>query len=47
MKYITPTIDIEVLETSDVVATSKGGYEISNEGEGKGNIIFGATSIFG
>ena len=47
MKYITPTIEIEVFETKDVVAASQDGYEISNEGEGKGNIIFGATSIFG
>ena len=47
MKYITPTIEIEVFETNDVITASQDGYEVVSEGEGKGNIIFGATSIFG
>ena len=46
MKYITPTIEIEVFETKDVVATSLDDYVIVNEGEGKGNITFDASKIF-
>lgn len=46
MKYEEPKIEIVMLDTDDVITASNGGYEIENDGNGNGNILFGASSIF-
>ena len=44
MKYITPTLEITEIESSDVI-TASSGYEVE-ENEDSGNIIFDALNIF-
>ena len=46
MKYTTPTMKTEMLETNDIIVTSGENYVIVCEGEGKGNITFDASKIF-
>ena len=46
MKYVTPTVEIEMIEVKDVVAASNGKAEIEIAGEGKGNVIFSASDLF-
>lgn len=47
MKYVTPTVKIEMLETRDVVTASVGNVEIIITSEGKGNVVFSASDLFG
>ncbi len=47
MKYEKPIFEIEMIEVSDVIAASNGNAEIVFAGEGKGDVIFNASGIFG
>ena len=49
MKYITPKIEISVIETEDILTASSGqtaNYEVEDNNDGTGNIIMDALSIF-
>ena len=45
MKYITPTLEIAIIETENILAVSKEQFEIE-ETNGVGNIIFDAINLF-
>ena len=48
MKYIIPKYEIAIIETEDIItASTNGKYAIENNGDGSGNIIMDALSIFG
>lgn len=47
MKYVKPTAKIEMVETTDILATSSENAEIVFSGEGKGDVIFDAFDLFG
>ena len=47
MKYVKPTVEFEILETTDILSTSTGAAEVETTGEGKGNVIFNAFDLFG
>ena len=47
MKYVTPKAEIEMIEVKDVIAASLGDFEIVNTSEGKGNVVFSASGLFG
>ena len=46
MKYITPKIEISVIETEDILTASSEKYEIEKNENGSGNIIMDALNIF-
>ena len=49
MKYVTPKIEISVIETEDILTASSGqaaNYEIEQKDDGSGNIIMDALNIF-
>ena len=46
MKYVTPKLEITVLETEDILAASSEKYEIKENDDGSGNIIMDAFNIF-
>ena len=46
MKYVTPKLEITVLETEDILAASSEKYEIEENDDGSGNIIMDAINIF-
>ena len=49
MKYITPKIEISVIETEDILTASSGqtaNYEVEDNNDGTGNIIMDALNIF-
>ena len=45
-KYTEPTLEIVSVESSDIVTASSYKCEIENDGEGKGSVIFSASSLF-
>ena len=47
MKYVKPTVEFEILETTDILSASTGAVEIETTGEGTGNVIFNAFDLFG
>ena len=46
MRYEAPTIEIVMLEANDVITASTDKYEIENNGNGTGNVIFDAVNLF-
>ena len=46
-KYVKPTFEKEIVETTDILVASPGAAEIETTGEGKGNVIFNAFDLFG
>lgn len=46
MRYEAPTIEIVMLEANDVITASTDKYEIENNGNGTGNVIFDALNLF-
>ena len=45
MKYVSPKIELSMLEVKDIITASGDKYEIENEGD-KGNVIINAMNIF-
>ena len=45
MKYITPKIEVLILEAKDVITTSSN-HDVENNGNGEGKIIFKASNLF-
>ena len=46
MKYLAPKFELVIVSSNDVLTASGDKYEIVEEGDGKGNIIFSAVNIF-
>lgn len=46
MKYITPKFEITVIETTDILAASSEFYEVEDNNDGSGNIIFNVSNLF-
>ena len=49
MKYVTPKIEISVIETEDILTASSGqaaNYEIEQKGDGSGNVIMNVFDLF-
>ena len=46
MKYITPKIEISVIETEDILTASSEKYEIEKNDDGSGNVIMNAFDLF-
>ena len=46
MKYVTPKIEISVIETEDVLTASSNGYEISKTDAGEGKIQLDFSKLF-
>ena len=46
MKYITPKIEISVIETEDILTASSEKYEIEKNEDGSGNVIMNAFDLF-
>lgn len=46
MKYVTPTVEITVVESDDVITTSQPKHEIEKNNDGSGNVIFDALNLF-
>lgn len=46
MKYLAPKFELVIISSNDVLTASGDKYEIVEENEGKGNIIFSAINIF-
>lgn len=46
MKYLAPEFELVAISANDVITASGDKYEIVEESEGKGNIIFNALNIF-
>ena len=46
MKYVTPTFEIAVIETEAILTASPEKYEVENNNDGSGNIIFDALNLF-
>ena len=47
MKYVTPKIEISVIETEDILTASSNGYEISKTDAGEGKIQLDFSKLFG
>ena len=50
MKYVTPKIEISVIETEDILTASSGqaaNYEIEQKDDGSENITMNAFDLFG
>lgn len=45
-KYESPIIEIAQLEANDIITASSNKYEIEDEGEGSGNVIFDTSNLF-
>ena len=49
MKYVTPKIEISVIETEDILTASSGqaaNYEIEQKDDGSGNILIDMGKLF-
>ena len=49
MKYVTPKIEISVVETEDILTASSGqaaNYEIEQKDDGSGNILIDMGKLF-
>ena len=49
MKYVTPKIEISVIETEDILTASSGqaaNYEIEQKDDGSGNILIDIGKLF-
>ena len=49
MKYVTPKIEISVIETEDILTASSGqaaNYEIEQKDDGSGNILIDICKLF-
>ena len=49
MKYVTPKIEISVIETEDILTVSSGqaaNYEIEQKDDGSGNILIDMGKLF-
>ena len=46
MKYVTPKIEISVIETEDILTASSEKYEIEQNNDGSGNVIMNAFDLF-
>ena len=46
MKYVTPKIEISVIETEDILTASSEKYEIEQKDDGSGNVIMNAFDLF-
>lgn len=46
MKYLAPKFELVIISSNDVLTASGDKYEIVEEGEGNGKIIFNALNIF-
>ena len=49
MKYVTPKIEISVIETEDILTASSGqaaNYEIEQKDDGSGNILIDVGKLF-
>lgn len=46
MKYLSPKYDLKITEAEDILLASKDKYEINENPDGTGDIIFNASSIF-
>ena len=47
MKYVTPKIEISVIETEDILTASSNGYEISKTDTGEGKIQLDFSKLVG
>ena len=47
MKYVTPKIEISVIETEDILTASSNGYEISKTDAGEGKIQLDFSKLVG
>lgn len=46
MKYLSPKYDLIIVKTEDILLISKDEYEINENPDGTGNVIFNVSSIF-
>ena len=46
MKYVCPVYDLKITELDDILLASKENYEIVENSDGTGNVIFDTSSIF-